>query len=271
MEILDASARTECLSGHLMPVGLVHLFAQDPPPVERELVGRMFRLAVSDYLHSGLYHSRSSAFRKAAVSRTPSRLRDALTGLRYAEVFVYKEPMIAFAPHLVYDAFPDAPIIYIYRDGRDVAASLQRSYDVLSDATLASLESNETMLGRRVRDIYVPWWVEAGDDEEFLSASAYVRAIWMWREMVKRSDAFFAEVESPARVLRVRYEELVREPTRVGAQIASHVGVPLTTWMKSKLRAASPRSIGAHSAFDSSEIAAAERVAGDELARLGYL
>ena len=77
-------------------------------------------------------------------------------GVRSERTLVYKEPFFALAPELPARALPTARLLHIFRDGRDVADSLVRSYDVLTDEKLATLESNEVQLGRRVGDRYVP-------------------------------------------------------------------------------------------------------------------
>lgn len=274
MSALSANPELECVSGNLLPVGIAHLAAQDLPDEIRESLKRSLRGGLADYLESSLYRSRAAALRKWwMASRRPSMLRAALAGRRVERMLVYKEPFLAFAPRLAYDALPEARLIYIFRDGRDVADSLVRSYDVLSDRRLADLESNELQLGRKVGELYVPWWVSDADGESFLRASPYVRAIWMWREMARRCIEFFArpEVASSGRLLQVRYEDLIGDPLAQGQAIVGHLGKPLTPRMRKRLLGAHPRSIGAHRQREQAELAEAERLAGAELRALGYL
>ena len=121
-------------------------------------------MALADYLQSSLYHARTAAIRKWWVaSRRPSSLASAASGHRGEHTLVYKEPFLAFAPELAYRAVPDARLLYISRDGRDVADSLVRSYDVLTDEKLADLDNNELHIGRRVGELHVPWWVGEGE------------------------------------------------------------------------------------------------------------
>ncbi|HSZ14982.1 MAG TPA: sulfotransferase [Solirubrobacteraceae bacterium] len=273
MAFLDALPEAECVSGNLLPVGIAHLAAQELPQDVREVLQRSFRCSLTDYLESGAYLARSAALRKWWVSDRRARgLRAAARSTRTQELLIYKEPFFAFAPELPYAALADAPLIYIYRDGRDVANSLVRSYDVLTDAKLAGLESNEALIGRRAGELYVPWWVAEGEESAFLRSSPYVRAIWMWREMVSRSERFFERPEALAsgRVLRVRYEDLVARPLEQGEAIAAHLGQRLTARMREQLQRAHPRSIGSHRRREQGELREAERIAGAQLAALSY-
>ena len=108
------------------------------------------------------------------------------------------------------------------RDGRDCAQSLVTTYDVLTDEKLESLDTAEAPVGRRFDHRYVPWWVEPGRDREFLGSVPYVRAIWMWKEIVRRSRAFIydASVAASGRVLEVRYEQLGGDAASVGKSVS---------------------------------------------------
>ena len=273
MSALSAHPALECVTGNLLPVGVAHLAAQDLPEGVREALERSLRVALGDYLQSSLYHSRAAALRKWWIAgRRPSGLAAAANGRRAERTLVYKEPFLAFAPALAYRALPDARLLYIFRDGRDVADSLVRSYDVLTDEKLADLDSNELHIGRRVGGRNVPWWVSEADGGAFLDSSPYVRAVWMWREMVRRCGDFFArrDVVAGGRVLHVRYEALIEDPLAQGQAIAAHLGEQLTPTVRRRLRGAHPRSVGKHGARERAELASAERIAAAELAALGY-
>jgi hypothetical protein len=273
MNALNGLPVAECVSGNLLPVGIAHLAAQELPDEVREALERSFRVGLADYLTTSLYHARAPALRKWwTASRGAGTLRAAIDGRRVERMLIYKEPFLAFSPQLAYAALPQARLLYIFRDGRDVADSLVRTYGVLSDERLADLESDEVAMGRRVGERYVPWWVGAGEDETFLAASPFLRAVWMWREMIARCRAFFerTDVVASGRVLHIRYEELIEDPLSQGQRIAEHLGEPMSPMMRKRLANAHPRSVGIHTRLEQAEIAAAEQLAGKELEALGY-
>ena len=273
MRFLDALPDAECVSGDLLPAGITHLAGQSLPNNIHAALEHSFGCSLADYMTTSAYLSRWAAMRKWWTTGHKIRgLRFAAAGIRTECMLVYREPFLAFSPQLAYNAVPTARIIYIYRDGRDVADSLVRTYDVLTDLKLQSLETNEALFGRKVDDRYVPWWVPVSEESEFLGATPYVRAIWMWRHMVAGCGAFFSrpDVVASGRVLHVRYEDLVTDPLEEGHTILSHLGVKMTPRVRQHLKAAHPRSIGIHGRHCKATIREAERIAACELERLDY-
>jgi hypothetical protein len=174
---------------------------------------------------------------------------------------------------LIVEGLPDAKIIYIYRDGRDVANSLVESYDVLTDQELMHRRSAEVRLGRPYDERYIPWWVPEGKDEAFIESPPYVRATWMWAYMAQRCHEYFSNLDASVRsaqVLKIKYEAFMQAPHETGERICEHLDVDHTRALDRHLDAARTSSIGKHEQRSEAERQAAEDLAGSVLSTLGY-
>lgn len=275
MSVLNTLPQVEALTGTVLPIAVPHVVAQGTLSCDTyQALAIGFERALDDYIHSGRYHNRALALQK--WWRAPSGLSGlwrALRGERTCDLFIYKEPFLSFAPGFVLDAFPNGRIVHIYRDGRDVANSLVETYDVLTDASLHHLRASEMRLGRRVSDRFVPWWVADGREDEFLAATPFVRAIWMWAAMMERCHAAFSrpEVKASGQVHLLRYEDFVTDPVRHGEALLAHFGTDPTPSFRRQLAKARRTSIGKYEQRPAAERREAERVAGPELRRYGYL
>lgn len=274
MEVLNCLPDAECMTGTLLPVAIPHVVNQPLPEEIYDALAIGFERSLDAYLHSGRYYSRAAALQKwVSAQRNVSGFLRAVRGKRgESRRIIYKEPFLAMAPDFVGRALPEAKIIHIYRDGRDCADSLVRSYDVLSDEQLTHLLGSEMRLGRKYDHRYVPWWVEEGRDEEFMSSTPYTRAVWMWKYMARRCHDYFSEprIQDSRRVMLLRYEDLMREPAKYGTAVLAHLGIKPTPAFLKRVRRAHTHSIGKYKRRDPNEIRAAERIAGDELALYGY-
>jgi hypothetical protein len=225
---------------------------------------------------NGRYNSRFLAFE--SWWRTPLQLNKLWHVIRpgtrpHPDLFVYRQPFLSFAPEVAFDGFPEAKLIYIYRDGRDVANSLVETYDAFSDHDLSNFLSPHARLGRQHDDLFVPWWVEEGREQEFVLGSQYVRAIWLWSYIVNRCESFLSErmQYSKERILKIRYEDLVSDPQLWGAKICEHLDKEMTVAFRRKLSEARTSSIGKYQQRSQEEVEEAMGFAAEELERLGYV
>ncbi len=262
--LMDRLPHVESVVGNVIPVLWMHIARQPLEPEMYKAFKIGFERALSDYAHSGSVHSRAAALQKwynsgAGLMELPRAAR----GKRVVKNLVYKEPVFAFAPEFVFDSVPTAKSIYIVRDGRDVANSLVESYN----------ENFLGVFGRQYENQFVPWWVEDGLDEEFISASRYGKSIWMWKAMVSHCSTYFESLSNSAksRLYAVHYEELMRNPLDVGHALARHIGGKPGKAYDKMLGAARESSIGKYKSRPPKEIEEAERIAGNELRKLGYM
>jgi Sulfotransferase family len=161
---------------------------------------------------------------KAAIPRLASRpadeagpeLRRMLEAIRrYGLVrhlrAIEQTPETAFVLDAVIRAYPQAAIVHMVRDPRDVAASL--------------LQKGWLRAGRYGHDDagapyghHARFWVEPERADEFDQADEARRAGWAWRRYVTAARA------APSATIEVRYEELAADPETASEPLAAHLG-----------------------------------------------
>ena len=197
-----------------------------------------------------------------APERAAGRLRRILAVSRRAGLVgavrpVEQTPEMAFVVRAIPLAYPDARVVHIVRDGRDVACSL--------------LEK-PWLRGEQIRtdDAGVPYgtyarfWVEPDRREEFEAASDACRAAWVWRSYVSAARTAESAVE-------VRYEDLAADPEAVAASLANHLSTRAEP-LAAALGRAHASSVGRYRTDLSAEqLADVEEEAGALLDELGYV
>jgi hypothetical protein len=170
---------------------------------------------------------------------------------------VEQTPETAFVLPAVLLAYPEARIVHVLRDGRDVVCSLlERGWlsshrEGADDAGLA--------YGSQAR-----FWVEDERVAEFAGLSDAARAAYAWRRYVESARA------TTERLVELRYEALVAEPAAAAAPVARHLRVEPEPLARA-FEEAHGRSVGRwQTDLDESQVADVEREAGPLLRELGY-
>lgn len=273
VEVLGRVDHHEAVSERAFPPQIGAIWNNEASEEVREALRYSLRFTLE---HHVVMARHARAFTVSQVLQKNVGLREAAESLRRSrrvDGLTYKEPFLSFAPEFAWEALDGCRIVHIYRDGRDAADSMIRSFGVLTDESLTSTESLEVTFGRGVDGRLVPWWVENGREEEFLAASPYVRAIWMWAVMVRRAHEFCSrpDVVESGRVLEVRYESLVSDPATECARVLDHLRLRTNRRVEAKSKSAHARSVGVHRRRDADEVAQATACASAELELLGYL
>ncbi len=170
---------------------------------------------------------------------------------------VEQTPETAFVAPAVRLALPQARLIHIIRDGRDVVASLlERGW--LSSGRSGGDDAG-LPYGARPR-----FWVEVERRAEFGTATDVRRAIWAWRRYVEAALA-----EPAAHV--VRYERLADDLSGVAEDLAAVLDAPPAS-LATALSTFSSRSIGRFGRdLLPAQLREIDEEAGVLLERLGYL
>lgn len=170
---------------------------------------------------------------------------------------VEQTPETAFVLPAVARAFPQADLVHVVRDGRDVACSL--------------LERGWLSRGRGGADDaggpYGPharFWVEPGREPDFAAASDARRAAWAWRRYVASVR------DSGVPHHEVRYEALVGDPDATSDRLARQLALPARP-LRGRLAEVHAGSVGRHRRdLTREQLAEVEDEAGPLLAALGY-
>lgn len=169
---------------------------------------------------------------------------------------VEQTPEMAFLVRAIPLAYPEARVVHIVRDGRDVVSSL------LEKPWLRRAQAQADDAGVPY-GAYARFWVEPERRAEFEAASDARRAAWVWRTYVtaaRQGDVF-----------ELRYEDLTADPARVGAALARYLGSPAEPLLDA-LGEARVDSVGRHRTdLDADQLADAKAEAGALLSELGYL
>jgi hypothetical protein len=169
---------------------------------------------------------------------------------------VEQTPELAHLARVLPLAFPDATIVHIVRDGRDVACSL------LEKPWLKREQPSSDDAGLPYGS-YARFWVEPDRRAEFEAASDARRAAWVWRSYVTAARAAASAVE-------VRYEQVADEPAAVASLLATALGAPVEP-LTAQLRRAHDTSVGRYrDDLSTAQLADVEDEAGGLLRELGY-
>jgi hypothetical protein len=171
---------------------------------------------------------------------------------------VEQTPELAHVVDVLPLAFPNAQVIHIVRDGRDVVCSL------LEKPWLRPVQSRTDDAGVAY-GAYARFWVEPERQAEFEATSDARRAAWAWRRYVTAARA----AKAPG--FELRYEKLATDPAGVARELASYLGAPEDA-LATALTHAHGSSVGRYRRdLDDEQLADVLAEAGPLLRELGYL
>ncbi len=170
---------------------------------------------------------------------------------------VEQTPELAHVVQIIPLAYPEARIVHIVRDGRDVACSL------LEKPWLRREQARSDDAGLPYGS-YARFWVEPDRRDEFETATDSRRAAWVWRRYVTAA-------RSAEDALELRYEQLAESPERVAAELGRHLGAPVAPLVASLDRAHADSVGRFRTDLDEAQLADVMDEAGELLRELGYV
>lgn len=171
---------------------------------------------------------------------------------------VEQTPELAHLVDVVHLAYPEARIVHMVRDGRDVACSL------LEKPWLRPQQANSDDAGVAYGS-YARFWVEPSRRDEFGRVSDARRAAWAWRSYVTAARS------ASAPRIEVRYETMAEAPEEVARELAAYLEAPVDALATATSRV-HRSSVGRYRRDLSEEqLADVLAEAGDLLRELGYV
>jgi Sulfotransferase family len=169
---------------------------------------------------------------------------------------VEQTPELSFVVGAAVRAYPQATVLHIVRDGRDVVCSL------LEKGWLSEREGRDDV-GQRYGS-HDRSWVELERRNEFSRAREATRAAWAWRRYLTAARA------APEHTLELRYEQIAADPPAAAERIARRLETDPAP-LAEALGAVHSHSIGRwRRDLTPGQIEDVEREAGGLLRELGY-
>jgi Sulfotransferase family len=170
-------------------------------------------------------------------------------------------PDLLYCAHVLVDAFPDAQLLQVVRDGRDVVADM-----LADDSALAWFRPSFANVESEFPNPFFGVETEAeraGWGKLSLAGKCALR----WRGAVRLAARLRKDL-SQDQLTTLRYEDLIRHPRQAAVAVSDFLAAPTSA---SALRPAHVAGSGTWrhrlTAEQASEV---EKVAGEELRRIGY-
>jgi hypothetical protein len=264
---LKQSAGFHVTIGQRAVVGVVHAFARSPS-IQRGR-GEAAATVLRDAFAQAWQVSPYACMACSPLCRAAGRVSGAGVCVAERDITRYGDA----SPDLIYcagglvDAFPDARIVQIIRDGRDVVAGMLADSGMLSALRpgVANVESEfpNPFFGIETQADLAAW--------PGLSLAAKCALRWRGsvRQMARLRSSMTAE-----QLTTLRYEQVIRHPQTAASAVSEFIGAPISAIpVRSNGVAGSGRAVqagGWRRLLTPLQVSEVEKVAGTDLRRVGY-
>lgn len=171
-------------------------------------------------------------------------------------------PDLLYCAESLTDAFPDARLIQVIRDGRDVAAAMLADSEVLAwfkpGFINTDAEVTHPLLGVET----------AQDSAVWTAASLTGKCAMRWRGSVRLAARLRGQY-STERLITLRYEDMIRDPMEAASTVSDFLGAQIGE-VEPRVKE-TPMEPGAwRRTLAHAQLNEIDRLAGEELRRVGY-
>jgi Sulfotransferase family len=173
-------------------------------------------------------------------------------------------PDLAYCAEELIAAFPDAQIVQVVRDGRDVVAGMLADPAGMSwfRPSVANIDTEFPNPFYGVEDEV--------DRSAWKDASSAGKCALRWRWAIRQA-ARLRQAAPDGQLKTLRYEDMVRSPGVAAAALSEFTGAKIAAPVVPANRKARGDAASWRRTLAMSQVADIEKVAGEELRRLGYL
>jgi hypothetical protein len=200
--------------------------------------------------------------------RETGRVNGASTCIEERDIGRYGDatPDLMYCAESVVDAFPDARIVQIIRDGRDVVAAM------LGDAQLLSfLRRGAASIENEFPNPF--FGIETEQDlAAWPGLSPAGKCAMRWRGSVRKMARLRTTLDAE-QLTTLRYEQMIKHPGTSTAAVSEFIGATMNPIPVRDLRVAGGPPIepgGWRRLLSAAQVAEIEKIAGPELRRVGY-
>jgi sulfotransferase family protein len=170
-------------------------------------------------------------------------------------------PDLLYCAHVLLDAFPDAQLVQLVRDGRDVVAEM-----LADEAALAWFRPSLANVDTEFPNPFFGIETEA-ERAKWPTMSLTGKCALRWRGAV-RFAARLRQDLAPGQLTTLRYEDLVRQPRQATVAVSDFLGAPASVIALQAVRSAGV-GVWRHR-LTKEQLNDVEKVAGEDMRRIGY-
>jgi hypothetical protein len=173
-------------------------------------------------------------------------------------------PDLTYSAEALVTAFPDAQIVQVVRDGRDTVAAMLRDPVAMSwfRPSVANVETEFPNPFYGVED--------EADRLAWAGLSPAGKCALRWRGAIRLAARLHRSLRDD-QLKTLRYEEMIRNPGSAAALLSEFTGTKIAAPAAPGHRRARSEAAAWRRALTLSQVADIEKVAGEELRRLGYV
>jgi hypothetical protein len=266
---LKQSAGFHVTIGQPAVLSVVYAFARSPSIQRRR--GEAAVTVLRDAFAQAWQVTSHSCLECSSLCKAAGGVRDAGACIAERDIARYGDasPDLMYCAESLVEAFPDARLVQLIRDGRDAVAAM------LGDAeTMAWFKHGTTSIETEFPYPFFGVETEA-DRAAWPGLSVVGKCAMRWRGSV-RNMARLRSTMSAEQLTTLRYEQVIRQPEAAADAVAEFLGADV-----SPIRARGlPRGPGAwqpaveagdwRRLLNAAQVAEVEQVAGTDLRRVGY-